>query len=105
MEKAGNIFARMDAYWDSDKCVVDEYRELETDHLIRLRDGNAACLDAMEKFKNDESAWNDESAYWRWRVEQGFADVSFRRPLSKCKAVSEKLLRCAKIVLAERGVN
>jgi hypothetical protein len=99
MEKAGNILARMDAYWDSDRCVVDEYRELETDHLVRLRDANAACLAAMERFSSDEPA------YWRWRVEQGMADVGFRRLLSKCQTVSEKLLRCAKIVLAERGVN
>ena len=99
LEKASNIFARMDAYWDSDQCVIDEFKELETDHLVRLRDCNAACLAAMERFRDDEPA------YWRWRVEQGFAGVAFRKPLSKCQSVSEKLLRCAKIVLAERGVE
>ena len=97
MERASNIFARLDAYWDSDQCVIDEYSQLETEHLVRLRDVNAACLEAMERFKDDEPA------YWSWRVEHGLANVSFRRPLSKCKSVCEKHLRCAKIVLEGRA--
>ena len=93
-----NIFAKLDAYWDSDQCVIDEYRELSTPHLIELRDGNNKCLAAAEQFRDDEPA------YWRWRVENGFRDVSFRKPLAKVVEVSSKLSRCAVAVLLERGI-
>lgn len=95
MEKASNIFSRMDTYWDSDQSFIDEFKHLETEHLVRLRDTDQCCLAKMAEV-------TDPKDYWQWRIDQGMIDPWRRKPLADVKQSTERHLRCVLKVLEGR---
>ena len=100
LEKASDIFKRMDAYWDSDQSFVDEFKHLETAHLRRLRDLDERCLAKLNEVLD---AGIDPAVYWQWRVDNGMIDPHRCKPLAEIKPMVERHLRCAIKALELRG--
>lgn len=100
MERAANIIARLDSYWNSVQSWVDEYRELDADRLRKLLDINSQCLEKLD---------NDPEHYWEWRNSQPWTDgvvigPERQRPLEKVRSVCMLAKQAAMQVLFERGL-
>jgi hypothetical protein len=95
-----NMFTALDSYWASLDSWVDEYRELDAEHLQRLLDINTACLEQIEK---------DPEHYWEWRNSQPWTNgVVFgpkrQKPLEKVRQVCKLAQQASRQVLFERGL-
>lgn len=95
------MFAALDAYWDSDQSLVDEFVDCATERLLELREIDSKCLIAMQSFEGC-----DEMRYWEWRAAEPWSAgyiPSYRKPLSEVKVTTEKHLRCVEKSLRCRG--
>lgn len=92
------MFQALDSYWNSLDSWIDEYRELDAEHLQRLLDNNTACLEQIEK---------DPEHYWEWRNSQPWASVispERQKPLEKVRQVCKLAQQASMQVLFERGL-
>lgn len=95
-----NIFTKLDSYWNSLQSWVDEYRELDAEHLRELLDINTQCKDRID---------NDPEHYWDWRNSQPWTNgvtisPERRKPLDKVRQTCMLAIQASSQVLFERGL-
>jgi hypothetical protein len=95
------MFAALDAYWDSDQSLVDEFVDCATERLLELREIDIKCIVAMQSVEG-----GDEMGYWKWRAAEPWSAgyiPSYRKSLAEVRAITERHLRCVEKSLRCRG--
>ena len=88
-----NVFAKLDAYWDSDQSFLDEFQDCKTEQLLKLKAADEECLEALER----------EPDYWAWRERQTrYYTPRSKKPLNEVKRSTERHLRLVTHVLSCR---